>query len=296
MNINALISFVRVAERGSFSQAARELNYTQSAVTIQVQQLEKEFSTIFFDRIGHTVQLTTPGKVFYQHARKILTEIRLIKNNLGVSSLVDPIHVGTIDSLAHYLIEPILPKYYASHPQQSISITTGSPAEMSEMLNKNELDLAYLLDQPLYDVNWEKPIDEKMDIVFVASKDSPLAEMDKIGLADLTDQSFLLTEKQDNYRHALDREMAKRKLRISTRLSVSNTDIIVSLVEQGIGISFLPRYAVEPALQEGKLVQLHVYDFDLSMNRQLIYHKDKWLSQSMVDFIELLQKNPPTES
>lgn len=289
MKLTYLKTFIKVADRGSFSQAARELSYTQSAITIQIQQLEEEFNTQLFDRIGKGVRLTAHGQLFYTHAQAIVAACRQAEYEMAHAPIRDPIHLGTIHSLCNSFIRDVLMTFYKAHPDQSVRITTGSPWQIERMLNSNELDLAYLFDRPLYDVNWIKPVDKEEALCFIAHRDNPLAKQDQLKLEDLMDQSFLLTEQHDNYRFALEQELAKRGLEIQARLEVPNTDIILRLIEDNGGISFLPEYSLRHHMADGKLKILPVEDFHLSMNRQLIYHKKKWLSQPMKDMIRFFQ-------
>lgn len=289
MKLNALRSFVRVADLKSFSQAARELHYTQSAVTIQIQQLEKEFDQVFFDRIGNEVRLTEPGKRFYDHAQQILMDVRSAKDDMGATEIMDPLHIGAIDSIGQAYLRPVLSQFYKAHPRHPVQITTGSPQDIMQMLNQNEIDMAYVLDQPLYDINWLKPIDEEARIVFACAPDNPLAQAKDLRLADLLNQPFLVTEAQDNYQFALQQELAKRRLNLNPCLTVSNTDMLVNLAAENLGLTFLPEYALSEALDQGRLVLLPLTDFHMVMHRQLIIHKRKWLSRAMKDFIALAQ-------
>ncbi|WP_053942656.1 LysR family transcriptional regulator [Kallipyga gabonensis] len=291
MKLAYLKTFIRVADRGSFSQAARELRYTQSAITIQIQQLEEEFHTQLFDRIGKGVRLTAHGQLLYNHAQSIMAACRQAEYDMEHAPIRDPIHLGTIHSLCNSFVQDVLMTFYRAHPDQSVRITTGSPWQIERMLNSNELDLAYLFDRPLYDVNWIKPVDEEEDLCFIAHRDNPLAEKDRIKLEDLMEENFLLTEKNDNYRFAFEQELAKRGLEIQARLEVPNTDIILRLIEENCGISFLPKYSLRHHKADGTLKILPVEDFHLSMNRQLIYHKKKWLSQPMKDMIRFFQEH-----
>ncbi len=76
MEIRQLHSFIKIVELQSFSKAAEALGYTQAAVTIQIRQLELEFNTRFFDRVGRHVELTPPGKKFLLYANDILSRRR----------------------------------------------------------------------------------------------------------------------------------------------------------------------------------------------------------------------------
>ena len=83
MEIRQLNSFIKIVELQSFSRAAEALGYTQAAVTIQIRQLEQEFNTRFFDRVGRRVELTPPGKEFLVYAQEILRKINDVHAALG---------------------------------------------------------------------------------------------------------------------------------------------------------------------------------------------------------------------
>ena len=72
MELRQLTTFVRVAQFMSFSRATESLGYSQSAVTVQIRQLEEELGTRLFDRMGKHILLTGPGEEFLQHAYEVL--------------------------------------------------------------------------------------------------------------------------------------------------------------------------------------------------------------------------------
>ena len=79
MELRNINTFLHVAELHSFSQAARELDYSQSAVSSQIAQLEEELTVPLFDRVGKTVRLTDAGQTFLHYARTLLTTAQQAK-------------------------------------------------------------------------------------------------------------------------------------------------------------------------------------------------------------------------
>ena len=77
MEVRNLVTFLKVTELKSFSRAAEALDYSQSAVTVQIQQLERELGVQLFDRIGKTVSITQYGKDFVSYARDVVSAIRV---------------------------------------------------------------------------------------------------------------------------------------------------------------------------------------------------------------------------
>ena len=103
----------------------------------------------------------------------------------------------------------------------------------------------------------------------------------------LLDKPFFLTEREANYRRVFDRYLASREMVVTPFLEVSDTAFIIKLLEETRALSFLPRFAVEESVRQGKLRELTVADFHASMYRQIFYHKDKWKTREMDEFVRL---------
>lgn len=86
MEIRNLESFIQVAELGSFTKAAESLGYTQSSVSTQIRQLEKELGIPLFERINHRVRLTEKGKEILNLTHELFRTAEAIKKNSGQSS------------------------------------------------------------------------------------------------------------------------------------------------------------------------------------------------------------------
>lgn len=288
MEIRQLITFVKIVQMKSFSKAAADLGYSQSALTVQIRLLEQELNTRLFDRIGKQVALTGHGKQFLGYAHNILQEVNKAKLSLAnEEKLVNPLHIGTLESLCFSKFPPIL-KYFQEHyPDVTILITTASPEELIEMMEKNYLDLIYILDDPHYSNNWNKVMETREEIVFVTSPDAPFASNRQLLVKDLLKEPFFLTEKNANYRRTLDQFLAAQNLILTPVLEVSNTEFIIQMLRQAHAISFLPYFAVRQSVEQGELRILNVADFHTYMYGQIFYHKDKWKTKEMEEFIRL---------
>ena len=288
MEIRQLHSFIKIVELQSFSKAAEALGYTQAAVTIQIRQLELEFNTRFFDRVGRHVELTPPGKKFLMYANEILRKVDDVHALLGNAVVKDHrLRIGTLESLLSFKLPKVVSYFYKHFPTVALEIRSGTRKELNEMLDHNQIDLAYYIDQKVYGQNWEKTLEEPESVVFVASNDANLPDKEDFLLAELLNQPFFLTEKDSNYRYALEQELASRHLGIRPFFETRNPDVIIELIKENRALSFLPHYAVEESLKNGSLRLLKVRDFEMQMYRQLFYHKDKWITEEMKNFIAL---------
>ena len=256
MEIRQVQSFVHVARFGSFSRAAETMGYSQSAITVQIRLLEEELGTKLFDR-----------------------------------ELESPLHIGTIESLCTAKFPRILSQFHTLYPKVNIQITLDSPEKLIRMMEHNELDLIYILDTPRWNKEWIKVMEAAEPIVFVASVNSEFALRKEMVLQDILGEPFFLTEKNANYRQALDQHLALENRTLDPVLEISDTEFIIKMVERNDGLSFLPYFAVEKYIRSGRIAMLDVTDIDISMYRQIFYHKNKYKTREMSEFIRLITES-----
>lgn len=289
MELQELATFVAVAQHGSFSKASRHLGYSQAAVTIQVKHLEEELDVRLFDRLGKKISLTSHGKLFYDHAILILGDIAKARESMKQDdTLTGSLQLGTIDSLCSSVFPSLLQEYHRRYPRVSISVTTDTPNVLLGMLNNNELDIVYLLDEELNDARWLKVLNAEEKAVFAAASGYFPEEGVPDSLEAVLRHPLILTEKDASYRRVLDYMLRLRHQEISPLFESNNTDLILNMVRNRMGITFLPEYALTPDLEAGAIVKLDIPAFQISIWRQVIHHKDKWVNREMKAFFDLL--------
>ena len=172
MEFRQLKTFVTAAQMESFSRAAQELGYSQSAVTVQIRLLEEELGVKLFDRLGKRISLTAQGRRFLKQSLQILKEVNQAKETASQEGEMDnPLHIGTLESLCSAKLPEVLSYFRTHHPKVSIKITTATPARLYEMLDQNLLDLIYLLDRSRSNPEWDKVMEKREPIVFVTPPD-----------------------------------------------------------------------------------------------------------------------------
>lgn len=296
MELRQLQTFIQAAQLQSFSKAAMQLGYSQSAITVQIRMLEKELGTRLFDRMGKQVVLTAQGKKFLEHANRILYEVNRTRLSMHEEEeLKNPLHIGTIESLCSAKFPSIVSRFRERYPQVKFQITVGTPEELIRMMEHDLLDLIYILDAPRWSENWIKAMEVAEPIVFVASPsflEQHFAGQPQIQagnrsttLDNILREPFFLTEKNANYRQALDQYLASCHCALSPVLEISDTAFIIQMLEQSRGLSFLPLFAVQRQICEGTLAVVEVEHVQISMYRQIFYHKNKFKTREMEQFI-----------
>ena len=146
MEIRNIATFLKVASTQNFSKAAKQLGYSQSAVTVQIQQLEKELSTQLFERIGKRVYLTEKGQEFVNYANEIMKVTNKALNfSKDSQKPTGKLKIGGVESICTALLPDLILKYHKLYPDVEIVIRSGTTKELLDMARGNELDMVYLL-------------------------------------------------------------------------------------------------------------------------------------------------------
>ena len=289
MELRNLITFTHVAELGSFTKAAEQLGYSQSTISFQIKQLEDELGCLLFERINHTITLTERGRelVSYAHQVRALTEE--FKENLTKEEELDGhIHVVSPDSVCDVMINTNYIDFHNKYPNISIKFTTADTLVMFDMLDHNEADIIITLDNHSYNKDYVIAKEEPLSMHFVASSKSKFAGKKKLSIKDIVNEPFILTEYGQGYRRVFDKELAKRSLEITPVLEIGRTDIITTIVSQSNMISYLPDFVTKELVDSGDLCYLDVKDMNIEIWKQLIYHKNKWISKTLKTVIDYI--------
>ena len=289
MELRNLITFIHVAELGSFTKAAEQLDYSQSTVSFQIKQLEEELDCLLFERINHTITLTERGHELVAYAHKIRSLTDEFKENLNEEQTVKGhIHIVTPDSICEEMISKRYISFHREYPEISIKFTTADTSVMFDMLDHNEADLIMTLDSHSYNKDYVIAKEEPLSMHFVVNSESTLADFRELSIMDIINEPFILTEYGQGYRKVFDKELAKRSLEITPVLEIGRTDIITSMVAQSNMISYLPDFVTREMVKNGQLCYLNVTDFNTEIWKQLIYHKNKWMSKSLKTIIDYI--------
>lgn len=292
MEIRNLITFVRIAEIQNFSKTAEQLGYSQSAVTMQIKQLESELHTQLFERIGKQIKLTQAGERLLPYALEIIGSIRKAESIVQEpEQITGKLRIGTCESYVSSILPPVIMKLTKLCPHVEISTCTALVPDLFNMLKQNDIDILYFLDEKIYFPEWIKVLEQPEKSFFVASAASPLAKMKQISIERLLQEPLFLTEKGISYRYAMEQFLAAKGYELHPFWEVGSTDVITRLLLKNNGISFLPEYVVREYVRSGQLVVLDTECPEIVMWSQLVYHRNKCVTPQMNLFLEVILKH-----
>jgi LysR family transcriptional regulator, cell division regulator len=284
MDLQALRFFQTVAELGSISRAARELNYAQSNLTAKIQQLEKELQTTLFYRHNRGTSLTDKGKVLLSYTDEIfqlLDEARKVMNDDQTPN--GPLVIGSMETTAAVRLPILLSKFHREYPAVDLTLKTGPTEQNVQCVLQYELDGAFVagpIEHP--DLTYKTVIEEELVLVTDASH-QPLSSIKEI-----QNRTILVFRHGCSYRARFEAWLHQEGVIPEKIMEFGTLDGIIGCVSAGLGISLLPQSVVEKHVKDDLLIQHSIPNQFGKVNTLFIYRKDKYMSSSLREFIEML--------
>lgn len=289
MELRILNTFLKVAQLQSFSKAAESLGYSQSAITVQVQQLENELGVRLFDRIGKNVSITHYGQTFIPYARDVISAATRASNfAVDDSDLSGTLRIGTLESLMISRFGDIIPAFHNRCPHVRSQFYFGGTEELLQMLIHNELDIIYTLDDHEYDPQLIKLFERPEEVVVMAGKQHPLAQAKSLSLKDIVNEEFILMPRTSNYRRLFDKELARLNVEVVPFLELDDTGMAIRMIAENNYLTVLPHFAAKRKSGESAIVALPIADCHMEQWSQLIHHRDKVLTPQIRAMAEVI--------
>lgn len=291
MELRQLKIFVTVAEEKSFTRAAQIMGYAQSNITTQVRLLEEEFDTRLFERLGKKIALTPDGEKLLYHAKRLLRYASEIQEAMTFSTQPNGIlNIGIAESLCIFKLPALLKEYSRLYPRVRLVIRQGTPLDFVRWLRENIIDVAFSLDKVINDDDLITKILCEEPMIIVGNNEHPLIAKGYIELKDIGQESFIYTERNCSYRSVIENYLVNSKIKPGSSYEFDSIEAIKQFVLSGLGIALLPYAAVERELSAGNMVDLRLIEPKIEMYTQIVYHKNKWLSPTLLSLLALVDE------
>lgn len=290
MEIQQLLGFAAVAKTKSFSQAAKVVFRTQSAVSLQIQALEKELDVKLFDRISpRKTELTSDGTMLLELVQPLLEDFKTLREKFdekrGAPSTME-IRIATHEPVIAYLLPKPIEQFKKKYPQARFTLCRKGRIEIIEAVLAGEVHLgisALMQSHPSLDYR----VIEKHDRVLVALKNHPLAGKKKITPEQIAQYPLLLPPKGTNTRDIIEKIFKEKGLEINLAMEATGREAIKSYIRLGFGISILNKRFISKE-DKKKFFTANVARHFGQSERGVITLKRKQLPKYAVEFIELL--------
>lgn len=252
MDIRELRSFVKVAQCGSFSQAARELFIAQPALSRQIAKLEEALGVSLFIRHGKGVELTAAGARLLDRAEVMLRFTEETADHVRNAGAVEQGHlaVGLPPTLGTVIGPQLIARFRERWPKASIHVLEGLSTSLQEWLLNGRIEVAVLYNQPLVEAFEVRPVfSEPMRLV-----GPPGEALRTVRLAELAELPLILPGLPHSNRRLLEQAAAQNGVRLKTLLEVDSVSLTKRLVSEGYGYSILAHAAVQQEVAQGVLM------------------------------------------
>lgn len=287
MDFAQLITFVEVAERGSFSRAADEVSRSQSAVSAQIQQLEKEYGERLFDRTKQSVKLTPAGELLLDYARRMLEmreeSMRVVADSGNVTRGV--LTIGANETTFLYVIPDLVARFHHANPKVRLSVYRNFSHKVVQKVEDGELELG-VVTIPLKSSSLASVSLFRDPLVWIAAANSPIAQKATVKMSELAEQELIL-HKIGSLRRLMEKELKPFRPRLHVTMELSSTIMVKKFVAAGIGISLISESFVQAELREGRIKILKTDGEPCYRELGLAYHQGRSLSRAAQAFIEM---------
>ncbi len=292
MELYQLEAFEAIVAHGSFTRAAEALSLSQPAVTRQIAGLEAELKTPLFDRLGRAVQMTAAGEALHRYAETMMRLSQEARQAVADVSAGEAgrVSVGASNTLATYVLPPLLRQFRQARPRVEIAIQTGVSAQILELVRAGEADIGLVTGEirdPLLLTTFLAEYETRV----VVSVGHPLARLTSVSASQLAGSPLILMESGTNLRTYVDRLLNEAGVEEQVALELDNVEAIKRMIEAELGISLLPEVAVRREVATGRLVALKLTDVPRAKRQiALVHRRDKYLSVALKAFMEMLGK------
>ena len=241
MEFYQLQCFIAVVEEGGFNKAAVQLHMSQPALSYQIKQLEEQLSTSMFHRGHRGILPTEAGRILFEHAKRILISVNRAKQVIQELSdeIAGEVRIGTVNSIDIYFLPQILQYINSKYDRVKTNIQFRQSAEITNFILSNKIDMA-LLANPRFDrrLNYEVIFKERVSLV--CGRSCSLYGKKRVKPHELAEHSFITLSPETPTGQIINDYIVQHDLPVNPVICADNTETIKTMVEEGLGIAFLP--------------------------------------------------------
>ncbi|TMV44194.1 LysR family transcriptional regulator [Paenibacillus mesophilus] len=292
MNINQLETLVTISKTMSFRKAGELLNLTQPAVSAQIKSLEEEFRTVLVDR-NQPVTLTDSGKVFLEHAERILQTVEDLKQRLDDLNHTPQgnIHLGTTTSIAMQILPRVLSYFQNQYPLIKTTIHSMTSSQIMTSVENGTLDIGigYLFEKH---PGLETSILYYDTFELVVSPMHSLGKLSHTTVDALKDIPFIMLSPETAGRRFVDQVFNKYKIEPPIVMELSSSEEVKRMVELNLGAAIISKMSIAGELRLGTLKMIQVNELELTHPIGAITKAGKYMNSAMHQFLRDLKGMP----
>lgn len=291
MTIRHLKVFLQVYESQSVTKAAAALHMTQPAVSRALQELESYYGVRLFERLNHRLSNTQAGERLYPQALHAVSSFDQLEKDLRDWGQTGPVRVGATVTLGNFVLPKLAGRFRAQCPDVQLHVLVDNGDHLLAAIRQDRLDLA-LIECGTADPELCRTAIGVDRLYLAAPQGHPLLlQRQEPSLEQLADGPLLLREPGSTTRMLLEHTFAAAGLPLRPAWESVSTQALLYAVSCGLGLAVLPEQLAYSAQRQG-LAGIRPLDSLFAPRRhELVWHRDKFLSQPMREFMELCRES-----
>ncbi len=285
LTLRQLEIFLNVVREGHLTNVAKAMGLSQSAISMAIKELEKILGNPLFDRINKKLILNEMGRAFEKEVTPILKKINDIEYEFKNSVNKGMVRVGASTTIVDYLMPPIICSYMNTYPDVKVALKEGNTKKIVDLIKEGELDVGFI-EGVVNDPEIIKTIIGIDELVVVTTDESL---KDECFIDTIQDKKWVLREEGSGTREVFLDYVKDKVDHINIFLELGHTESIKSLLINHQCLTCISKIAVTRELEEKKLIQVPLRNFECKRNFYMIYHKDKYKSDLFNKFVTFAQ-------
>ncbi len=285
LTLRQLEIFLNVVREGHLTNVAKAMGLSQSAISMAIKELEKVLGNPLFDRINKKLILNEMGRAFEKEITPILKKINDIEYEFKNTVNKGMIRVGASTTIVDYLMPPIICSYMNTYSEVKVALKEGNTKRIVELIKEGELDVGFI-EGVVNDSEIIKTIIGVDELVVVTTDESLNREC---FIDSIQDKKWVLREEGSGTREVFLDYIKDKVDHINIFLELGHTESIKSLLINHQCLTCISKIAVTDEIEEKKLLQVPLRNFECKRNFYMIYHKDKYKSELFNKFVTFAQ-------
>jgi len=276
--------FLAVSRTMSMSKAAEELNLTQSAVSMAINELEKYISGRLFDRSGKKLFLNGKGRTLIPKAVAVYD----MAKEIDTSKWHESIKISASSTIGNYIMPSKLGKYIKKHPKIPVSLSVKNTDEVVNEILNFQADVGFI-EGPCTNSQIDIEFFAKDRLFVFSASSSPLAHEKNVTVEKLMGYRWILREKGSGTREVVEKALSDISARLNVYMELGHSEAIKNAVLADIGISCLSEVVLENYIASDLLKTVDTSLNPVTRDLYIIMHKDKYISDSLQNFLDFIK-------
>ena len=282
--------FVAVCDTMHMTSAAETLFISQSAVSQAIAELENHYDVRLFERLSKKLYLTQAGQKLLSYARHIIRMNMEVENDMKALHKNGCLRIGASVTIGAHVLPKLISAFKQITPQTSIKVFEDNTEKIENMILQDQIDIGLVEGETTSsDVLNRLFMDD--ELVLICGIDHRFASLPMIEPSELEQEEFIIREKGSGTRQTFENSMAANHLAWNAIWTCNNADTIKAAVTEGLGVSVISIRSIVNEIKLGLLCQVAINGIQFKRQFKIIYHKNKYLTQQLKQFIELCESS-----